>query len=129
MLYLQRVLHTALDATNLCHAAVMRNVGCLAGPRRNRAEAWNDDKRVAVRLACKRFAVRQQTVQPLQILVADRGRGVDKMQESAGDINDGGIDLLKLQQKTFGTEGRQGIGAWQDEHGEKVVDAKSSVNP
>ncbi len=49
----------AFDALDMRHAAIVGNVGGLAGPRGNRAEPWNYDEFFAAFTGSKRIAIGQ----------------------------------------------------------------------
>jgi hypothetical protein len=111
----------ALDPVHMRHAAVVRDVGGLAGPGRNGAEARHGHKGFTGRgrAALEGFAVDQQRGQAVDVNLRQRCAGIDEVQIARRDADDVGIDLLQLGQETFGTKGRQGAGARQNQHGER----------
>ncbi|EHP40252.1 hypothetical protein OR16_26678 [Cupriavidus basilensis OR16] len=88
-------LDAALDSVHVLEAAVMRDVGRLAGPRRDGAEARDHHKAITVGLCLERRAIGQQRGDAGAVVLRQRHVGVDKMQELAVHRFDVGVDLLE----------------------------------
>jgi hypothetical protein len=103
---------TALDAVDMREAAVMGDVGGLAGPRRDRAEARDHHEAVAVRRIGKRRAVGQQRRHAGLLFGRQRRLCVDKVQELAMHRFNIGVDLPQGGEQALLTEGgkRQSAG-------------------
>ncbi len=116
-LALHVIRNAALDPVDLRHAAVVRDVGRLAGPRRDRAEARDHDELLAVGRSFERLAIGEHGSQAFALGVAEFGWAVNEMAEAAGDARDRRLDGLQLGQESLDTKCRQGAGARENEHG------------
>ena len=76
---------TALDAFDGRQSAVMRNVGGFRSPRRNRADAGNYQKKLAITRGHERPAIGEKFFQDTMLMRAECLRGLDKMDERTLD--------------------------------------------
>ncbi len=88
--------NAALDAMDLRHAAIAGDVGGLAGPGRNGAEARDHDEALAVFPALEDIAVSQQGLQAAGFILRRRRRRIDEMQKTAGNADDGRLNFLQF---------------------------------
>ncbi len=95
---LHAIRHATLDALDMRHAAVMGDIGRLAGPWRNRAETRNHDKFVAIGRCREWLAISQHCIEARHVVVAGLHRSLDEVQIAPGDTGNCRIDLLKLRQ-------------------------------
>lgn len=109
-----REFDAALDATHLREAAVLRDVGRLAGPRRNRAEARQHDEGLGRALLGRRLerrAVVHQRVDAGAVVGRQRLGRIDEVQELAAHRDDVGVDLPERVEQTGLTEIGEGRSA------------------
>ena len=104
----------ALDAVQR-QAAVARDVGGLAGPRRDRAQARHHHHQRGVGGVARRagvvVAVAQQAAQLADRVGLRLGIRPDPMDMARGDPRDARRDGLQLRQQRLGAEGGQGVAA------------------
>ena len=101
----QPVLGDALDALDW-QAAVMRDVGRLAGPWRHRAETRRDDDQRAVERPCIRLAVAKQRLELVELLdlVRERRLTPDPMHMAGMDAGDARAHRLQFLQQGLGAK-------------------------
>jgi hypothetical protein len=107
-----RDLDAALDAVHVGQAAVVGDIGGLAGPRRDRAEARDHHEAVALGLSGERRAVGQHRADAGLILGGQRRVRIDEVHELAVHRFNIGVDLLESGKQALLTEGgkRQSAG-------------------
>ncbi|SPU80533.1 Uncharacterised protein [Burkholderia multivorans] len=109
-----RELDAALDAAHVREAAVLRDVGRLAGPRRHRAEARQHDEgleRPFLGRRLERRAVVHQRIDARAVVGRQRFGRVDEMQVLAAHRDDVGVDLPERVEQTGLTEIGEGRSA------------------
>ena len=87
-----------------CQTAVVRDVGCLRGPGRDRAKAWRHHKQRAIASTAVGWAVAQQGCQLGHELGVGFGIGGHQMHKAGGDIHDPVVDRLQAGQQLLNTE-------------------------
>ena len=75
----------ALDTDDLGEAAVMRDVGCLRGPRRHGAEAREHEKQRSLGLTLCRRAVGEDALEHAGLVGRERLGGRDEVNEARID--------------------------------------------
>jgi hypothetical protein len=112
--------HAALDAVDVGHAAVVRDVGGLRGPRRDRAQARDHEELLGHAIVLRfrhRLAVGEHGGQAFRILRGERAAGVDEVVETGRHACNRRGDGGKLGQEALATECGEGIGTRQNQHG------------
>ncbi|CPO39864.1 Uncharacterised protein [Bordetella pertussis] len=110
----QRVTHAALDAAHGVQATIVRDIGRLAGPRRHRPQARNDQQLQALgrRLGGRRAVVQQ--LRQTRLLFGRQGAvGMDEMLVARGDIGNRQAGLLQLRQQALAAESGKDGGTGQ----------------
>ncbi len=100
-------LHAALDAVDLRQRAMAGDFRRLAGPRRDRAEARNHHKAVALGLGRRGRAVGQQRLDARRLIGRQRRIGGDEVQVLGTDGIDVRIDALERGEQALLAEGGQ----------------------
>ncbi|MNV55375.1 hypothetical protein D3C71_1476050 [compost metagenome] len=109
------VAHAAFDAVHRRQAAVVGDIGGLAGPRGNRAQARDHQQRQALGRGVRRAgrAVVQQLGQVLLLFGRQGGVGADEVLVAGGYVGHRQAGVLQLRQKAITSKGGQDGGTRQ----------------
>jgi hypothetical protein len=103
----ERIGHAPLDPLDHVETADVNDVGGLARPRRDRAEARHDDERRTRRDGARARTVAQQRLEALQLGRRERPARLDEVQIVARERRDAGTDATDRLQAALHAKARQ----------------------